>query len=116
MKNFSFLLTSIFGIVLLLGCGKNNGQIQIEEQTEINLEDKYLITTNSVGYFKIGGSWLNFAKNDYNYKSFQYYGSCVDGCCGGGFLLGDKIIEVYEGTTIENLQITIGAMVFDRAE
>jgi hypothetical protein len=102
MKKFNFLLISTT-LILATSCEQSskddetvNEQTQakenisqIEEQSgnvaEENLEDKFLITNNSVGYFKIGGSWQNSAKNDYNYKYVQGYGTCTDACCDGGF-------------------------------
>lgn len=126
-KKIIFLLISTFGLFLLSSCvhktsntDTDNGQDLTEEQTkkhpDENLEEKFLITDSSVGYFKIEDSWQNIAKNIYNYKSIQGFGLCMDGCCGGGFSLGKKItLDDYNETVIENPEIIIGAMVFDRA-
>lgn len=109
-KKIIFILISTFGLFLLLSCGQKNSnnnseeileEVEIEKQVENIVDEKFLITRNSVGYFKIGNSWQDVAKI-YNYKSKQSYGSCVDACCDGGFLLENKI--------------TIGAMLFDQAE
>lgn len=138
MKNLNFLLIATLGMVLI-SCGqtssKNNDTVneqkqsqtqikenisQTEEQTENvaneNLQDKFLITNNYVGYFKIGGSWQNSAKNDYNYKSVQGYGTCRDACCDGGYNLGKAITNDNNGQTIENPEITIGALRFGESE
>ena len=71
-----------------------------------------MITNNYVGYFKIGGSWQNFAINDYNYKSVQGYGTDHDGCYDGGYDLGKAITYDNNGKRIKNLEITIGALPF----
>lgn len=76
----------------------------------------FLITNNSVGYFKIGDAWQNFAKSSYDYKSIQGYGSCTDACCDGGFNLGKVINSGNNGQTIKNPEITIGASVFGKSE
>jgi len=76
----------------------------------------FLITNNSVGYFKIGDAWQNFAKNSYDYKSIQGYGSCTDACCDGGFNLGKAINKENDGQTIKKPEITIGASVFGKSE
>lgn len=137
MKKVNFFIITTFGM-MLLGCGQNsqkilnteNGQKQSQTQTEDtisktvgqtnsivsnNLEDKFLITSNSLGFFKIGGTWQDFAKNNYNYQSVEGYGSCTDACCDGGFLLGNKIIDGEYGKTIDDPQLTIGALSFDES-
>lgn len=75
------------------------------------MEDKLLITNNSVGYFKIGDPWQNIAKNEYKYQSVQGYGTCSDACCDGGFALGIKLVVNKYGW-VENPEITIGALPF----
>lgn len=75
----------------------------------------YLITNNSVGYFKIGASWQNFAKDNYNYESVQGFGNCRDACCDGGFTLGNNLV-VNEYGWVENPEITIGALHFGESE
>ncbi|MDR1678432.1 MAG: hypothetical protein LBR81_01480 [Prevotellaceae bacterium] len=60
--------------------------------------NKFLISNNAAGYFKIGGSWQNFAENNYQYRYKQGYATCVDGCCTGGFSLGDGILTI--GTSV----------------
>ena len=79
-----------------------------EERKEMTNEqfdglNKFLITNNSVGYFKIGGSWQNFAEKEYHYKYNQSYGTCVDACCNGGFDLGNDIM-------------TIGTLIFEESK
>ena len=125
-KKIIFLLISTFGLFLLSSCEQKTSssdseqilpEIEIEKQVENIIDEKFLITNNSVGYFQIGNSWQNVAKNTYNYKTIQGFGLCIDGCCGGGFPLGNKIInDEYYGTIIENPEIIIGAMVFDQDE
>ena len=86
------------------------------EQLKAIPSSDFLITNNSIGYFKIGNAWQNFAKNSYDYKSIQGYGSCTDACCDGGFNLGKVINKVSNGQTIKNPEITIGASVFGKSE
>ena len=81
---------------------------------EEHSQSKFLITNGSVGFFEIGGSWQNSAKNDYNYKSIQDYGSCIDACCDGGFDLGRNLIVNKYGRAI-NPEITIGAILFEES-
>lgn len=76
----------------------------------------YLITNNSVGFFKIGETWQNYAKNNYSYKFIQGYGICVDACCNGGYHLGKAITNGNNGQIIENPEITIGTMGFGESE
>lgn len=132
MKNLNLLLIGALGI-LLLGCGQNsaknneinndNNKFLIEsgrQESENNIgsiitefsDEKTLITNNSVGYLKIGAAWQNSAKNDYNYNINQSYGSCIDGCCDGGFLLEKNDQDLSE-TAGDAIQLTIGAMDFD---
>jgi hypothetical protein len=75
----------------------------------------YLITNNSVGYFKIGASWQSFAKDNYNYESVQGFGNCTDACCDGGFTLGNNLV-INEYGWVENPEITIGALQFGKSE
>ena len=82
------------------------------EQLKAIPSSDYLVTNNSVGYFKIGESWQNFAKNNYAYKSVQGFGTCTDACCDGGFNLGKVISNGKDGQTIEKPEITIGALDF----
>jgi len=133
MKNSNFLLITTLGMVLI-SCGqtssKNNDLVNEEKKSQTqtnenisqneghtenvsneNLENKFLITNNSIGYFKIGGTWHNYAKNDYNYKSFQGYGTCIDACCDGGFHLGNNLIVNKYGQG-KNSELTIGSLLF----
>lgn len=73
---------------------------------------EYLITDNASGMFTIGGPWQSLAKNDYHYKSVQGYGTCVDACCDGGFVLGKTMINTEFGYEIERPDVTIGALGF----
>ena len=50
-----------------------------------NVDEKFLITSSSVGYFKVGKQWQKIAKEVYNYKYEEGYGQCIDACCTGGF-------------------------------
>lgn len=86
------------------------------EQLKAIPSSDYLITNNSVGYFKIGYSWQNFAKNSYDYKSVQGFGTCIDACCDGGFNLGKLNSNGNYGQKIENPEITIGALDFGKSE
>lgn len=89
-------------------------KVQVAQGTAVSSAD-YLITNNSVGYFKIGGFWQKFAKINYAYKFIQGYGSCMDACCDGGFSLGKVIINSDYGKVIENPEITIGASSFSKS-
>jgi hypothetical protein len=71
----------------------------------------YLITNNSVGLFKLGGSWRCLAQNHYSYNYIQTVGTCVDACCDGGFALGNNSV-INENGFVEKQEITIGAEVF----
>lgn len=133
MKKFKFLLISTT-LILATSCGQQSSKddetvneqtqakeniSQIEEQSgdvaEESFEDKFLITNNSVGYFKIGGSWQNSAKNDYNYKYVQGYGTCTDACCDGGFALGSNLV-INEHGWAENPEIEIGALIYKSSD
>lgn len=131
IKRIELLLIATLGLVLLscakntpknidFVCEQNQSQTHSETQTEIipsdNIDDKYLITNNSVGYFKIGGSWQNFAKNDYKYKYVQGYGTCTDACCDGGFDLGGVISNDNYGLKIESPEITIGCLPLNESD
>ena len=85
-------------------------------QAEKPIDEKYLITDNSVGLFKLGSSWQSFATNDYSYNYVQGFGRCRDGACDGGFDLGDNIVNGENGPKIENLKLTIGATLFEASE
>lgn len=135
MKNLNFLLIVILG---LTSCGptssknddfekeQNQSQVQIKEDisrpkeqtknvlTE-NKKEKFLISNNSAGYFKVGGSWQSLAKNDYHFNSVQSYGTCIDACCDGGFDLGNNLIINKYGYA-DNPELTIGALLFKRSE
>ncbi|HLR01115.1 MAG TPA: hypothetical protein VK102_12160 [Sphingobacterium sp.] len=127
MKKLNYIWIAVF-VILWTSCNQKNNTdreqkqspIQLEEKTgntvSENSEDKFLISNHSAGYFKIGGSWQNYAEKEYSYKSVQGYGTCVDACCDGGFQLGYKIVEDSYGPKIENVQITIGAVNFDQNE
>lgn len=84
----------------------------IESKDDL-IDDRFLITNSSVGYFRVGGSWRSVAKRDYKYLYIQKYGTCVDECCDGGFSLGYNEVDGEEGKTIENLHVIIGAVPFD---
>lgn len=131
MKFFNYLQIAIT-LIIVVGCeqksSKNDDIVneqtvekihQIEEHssniTNKNVEDKFLITNNSVGNFKVGGSWQNFAKIDYNYKYFQGYGTCTDACCDGGFALGNNL-NINEYGWAENPEITLGALIFKSSD
>lgn len=88
---------------------------KLDELNAMQTSD-FLITNNSVGYFKIGSDWQNLAKNSYDYKSIQGFGSRTDACCDGGFNLGKVINNGNNGQTIKNPEITIGASVFGKSE
>lgn len=81
-----------------------------------NTETKFLITNKSVGYFKLGESWKNFAQQDYNYSSSQAYGICIDACCDGGYELMKNTLNKDNESTFENSEMLIGAMLFDNSE
>lgn len=117
MKRSYFLLFIILG-VLLGGCEQKTSKIDKQTETVAvdKSENKFLITDNAVGHFKIGEAWQSTAKEDYKYKYVQGYGTCTDACCDGGSLLGNKTIDDEYGTTIENPQLNIGAMLFDEDE
>jgi len=81
------------------------------------VEDKFLITDNSVGYFEISGSWQNLAEKEYQFEYLQSYGSCVDACCTGGFDAGNEITENDWGAQVfKNLKLTFGTAKFETAE
>lgn len=85
-------------------------------QDEKPIDEKYLITNNSVGLFKLGSSWRSFATNDYSYNYVQGFGRCCDGACDGGFDLGDNIVNGENGPKIENPKLTIGATLYEASE
>lgn len=128
MNKINLFVVATIGI-MLSSCKENSQEItnnetekklpKIVKKTDStsydSLKDKFLITANSAGFFKIGDSWQNLAKSEYKYESIQEYGNCIDGCCDGGFLLGNKIIDDKYGKTIENQKITIGALIFDES-
>jgi hypothetical protein len=93
-------------------------KIKTQKLDELNAmpTSDFLITNNSVGYFKIGSDWQNLAKNSYDFKSIKGFGSCTDACCDGGFNLGKVLISDNNGQTIKNTEITIGASVFGKSE
>lgn len=74
---------------------------QIVQNVE-QVEEKYLVTNNSVGLFKLGSSWQSFATNDYNYNYIQGFWKCCDGACDGGFDLGDNIVNDSNFAKIES--------------
>lgn len=135
MKKNSFLYLSILSLVVL-SCaqGSNETEKNLNNQNETStsneistdsllsdsidnqaVEEKFLITQNSVGYFKLGSAWQSFAKNDYNYEFVEGIGSCVDACCNGGHDVG-KELTVDEYGWVENAELTIGATLFKDAE
>ncbi|MCX7943324.1 MAG: hypothetical protein N2746_02290, partial [Deltaproteobacteria bacterium] len=70
--------------------------------------EKYLITNNSVGYFKIGGNWMEIAEKEYKYDFVEGYGICIDGCCSGGYGLGKQIVIEKDGNKmIDSLHLII---------
>lgn len=131
MKKNIFII-SIYTSILLLACESNSSkntiqknegnyiQTDIDTPSKINEKEKtvtsFLITNHSVGYFNLDSPWQEYAKNNYNLKFVQSFGTCVDACCDGGFDLG-KMISLNEGKqVIENPDITIGAKKFDDSE
>ena len=105
------VFTSIY---VIKNNNKTNNTINKETTHDIVVQDtevKHLVTNNSVGFFKIGSTWHNIAKNDYNYQSVQGYGTCVDAGCDGGFYLGNDLV-VNEHGWVENPELTIGASIF----
>jgi hypothetical protein len=124
MKNSKLSLAAVVSM-LLTNCGQNSqtqttANITLNaEQTENvlhkNLEEKFLITNTYVGYFRPGNSWQNISINDYNYEYIQSYGSCQDGCCDGGFSLGNKLVENEYGF-VTNPAVTIGAAPYAESE
>ena len=87
----------------------------IIEKLKVVPSSDYLLTNYSVGYFKIDDSWQNIAKNKYDFKSIQGFGTCIDACCDGGFDLGKVITNSDYGMWIENPVITIGASSFSKS-
>lgn len=77
--------------------------------------NKYLITDNSVGFFKINASWRTIAQSEYRYRYLEGYGYYRDGCGTGGFYIGDKVVVGMHGPRINNLQLTIGAEIFENS-
>ena len=109
------IILSVFALIAS-SCGQltnkqtdtTTNEIVVEqEEAEIisnePVENKFLITNNSVGYFNIGASWQNIAEKEYHYEYVQGYGTCIDACCNGGFDLGNDII-------------TIGTLCFEESE
>lgn len=76
----------------------------------------YLVTNNSVGFFKLNESWQDIAKENYSYRFIEGYGSCVDACCNGGYSLGKTITNGDYGQVIANPEITIGTVQFGESE
>ena len=89
--------------------------IENNTQSSQKTDDKFLITDNAVGHFKIGGSWQGIAQNEYNYKYVQGYGTCIDACCNGGFDLGKDLVSG-ENEYIQKPELSIGALLFKKCE
>ena len=109
------IILSVFALIAS-SCGQltnkqtdtiTNEIVVEQEEPEIisnePVENKFLITNNSVGYFNIGASWQNIAEKEYHYEYVQGYGTCIDACCNGGFDLGNDII-------------TIGTLCFEKSD
>lgn len=80
-------------------------------------EEKYLVTNNSVGLFKIGGTCLDIAKNDYNYDFIQRDGDLFNDACNNiGYDLGYNIVNDENGPKIKYPKITISGMLYEFAE
>lgn len=118
MKTMKMIALWALGMVAM-SCSKEKGNeaatkadtLTTEKIVEKSEEDKsqdYLITRNSVGRFKIGGTWRAFAKNVYGYDFIEGYGICVDACCDGGYSLGNNLKKDEYGFVDEH-EITIGA-------
>jgi hypothetical protein len=88
---------------------------EVQTETEIDYENKYLITNKSVGYFKLMKSWQEIATKHYNYEYHQGYGSCTDACCDGGFSLGYHLVVDKYGK-VNNPEITIGSLIYKESE
>ncbi len=130
MRKHDFLLIAALAIVVV-GCGRTaskegSGVNEATQDTSILAEqaggvaeeatdEKYLITNNSVGYFRFGGAWQEYAKKEYNYSFVESYGSCVDACCDGGFDLGSAS-AIDEYGRIETPEITIATVLYEESE
>jgi hypothetical protein len=67
----------------------------------------FLITDDAAGRFALGQPWRSVNQR-YGYTFTQGYGSCIDACCTGGYLLS-------EGVGDKKPILTIGAAIFDVA-
>ncbi|MCO6498275.1 MAG: hypothetical protein J5I50_11515 [Chitinophagaceae bacterium] len=129
MKIFYLLLISAYG-TMMYSCNQNTGSktgtetqhasdsvndlTGLSATAEESIDPRFLVTNRSVGLFEIGKAWQDIATKDYAFQFIQGYGSCIDGCCDGGFLAGDKIVTEESVKTIQNPEITIGAELFEK--
>jgi len=97
-----------FGLALM-NCDQKSNSGSADEDAD----PQFLISNDAVGYFEIGNAWRDLAASRYGYQFVQEYGVCADGCCDGGFLLGDEVVPGEQGKTIRNPELTIGAAQMD---
>ena len=119
-------LTGLFLLFFVVSCqprnntSSQNSKVDSLQDSSKNIAvvkedvDKYFITNDAVGYFKIGESWQHIAEEKYSYVFSQGYGICVDACCDGGYVLGLKMDK--DGVFIEDGLLTIGCARFDDDE
>ena len=121
MKHINLFIVKLISSIMLLSCVQNNSKTAAttsdslikEENTADTLDDKFLISNNAVGMFKLGESWQEIAQNNYQYQNIQGYGSCVDACCDGGYLLGERGPDDEYGPSLTRHEISIGSEQFD---
>lgn len=110
MKSIVFIPLSL-GIILF-SCHSNtspNTTITTQEQTPV--ETQFLITNHSAGLFKMNGAWQEIAQNTYQYDFIQSYGSCIDACCDGGFIIGRNISK--DKSYLDEEILAVGCITFD---
>lgn len=98
----------LFGLTLM-NCDQKLNSGSADEDAD----RQFLISNDAVGYFQIGNAWRDPAASRYGYQFVQEYGVCADGCCDGGFLLGDEVVSGEQGKTVRNPELTIGAAQMD---
>ncbi len=69
------------------------------------VSEDFLITDDAAGRFSLGQPWRSVNQR-YGYTFTQGYGSCIDACCTGGFLLSGGVGD-------KKPMLTIGAAIFD---
>lgn len=104
MKIINFSPFLVVGYILF-GSGMNSRKLEeggsltkteiaAMDETIQQTTDQYLIPDSLVGLFSFGNSWQQIAKEVYQFEYIQGYGNCMDACCEGNFILGQKSSKV----------------------